>query len=328
MNSRVDLLLSDQKRLEHDIEEQMKRLKHDYEDIRTQIVRKESAIHTEVKSIAGRLDEDITEHYHRKQKIYATLAADANTVGSELERLRSNSNSNNKQQLWDNLEQIERNIRNIRQAVEQQQELRGALTFAEGRRALTTDTIGQITYNQPEPTHRRFTASPSPPMVSTSFPTEQTSTNISPYKYLKIDHLAALEPEAIAITENNKKILLGICNKLFILNEYGDTLKIISLSPSIRGIAVSKKSQLHNIAYVSHDETVSMINIDTGESLDSVKGKAFKITLDKLYSIFLFRNGCDRRIRHLSTARDRYWQCAWRCLRLWLSQFMRNQVRW
>ena len=81
-----------------------------------------------------------------------------------------------------------------------------------------------------------------------------------------------MEPEAITITENNKKILLGICNKLYILDEYGNTLKTIPLAPSIRGIAVSKKHQLQNIAYISHDETVSMIDINTGQTLDSVKG--------------------------------------------------------
>jgi DNA-binding beta-propeller fold protein YncE len=88
-----------------------------------------------------------------------------------------------------------------------------------------------------------------------------------------VDHLSTLEPEAIAITENNKKILLGICNKLFILNEYGDTLRTIPLTPSIRGIALAKKSSKNNIAYVSHDEMVSMIDIDNGQTLDSVKGK-------------------------------------------------------
>ncbi len=273
--SRVDLLLSDQKRLEREIDEQIKRLKYDYDDVRKQIDRKESSIHNEVKNIAARLDEDITEHYHRKQKIYADLAADTNSVGTELERLKSNTNNNNKQQLWANLEQIELNIRTIRQAVEQQKEPHGALTFAEGRRAIAADTIGQITYHQTA-SHRRFNSPPPPPAipVSSSFPTgHQTSTNITPYKYIKIDHLATLEPESIAITENNKKILLGICNKLFILDENGATLKVIPLAPSIRGIAVSKKPHAQNIAYISHDETVSIIDIDTGRTIDCVKGR-------------------------------------------------------
>ncbi|CAF4444453.1 unnamed protein product, partial [Adineta steineri] len=106
VTSRVETLLSDQKRLEHEIEEQIRRLKYDFDDVRKQIDRKQSSIHNEVKNIAARLDDDITEHYHRKQKIYADLAADTNTVGTELERLKSNTN-NNKQQLWDNLEEIE-----------------------------------------------------------------------------------------------------------------------------------------------------------------------------------------------------------------------------
>ncbi|CAF1322790.1 unnamed protein product [Adineta steineri] len=278
VTSRVDFLLSDQKRLEREIEEQIKHLKHDYNDVRKQITRKESSIQNEVKNIATRLDEDITEHYHRKQKIYENLAADTNTVRTELERLKSHTNTTNnnqnKQQLWANLEQIELNMRNIRQAVEQHKEPRSTLTFAEGHRTLGADTIGQITYNQKE-SHRRFNSpSPNPPpplTLSSSFQQEQTSTNITPYKYIKIDHLSTLEPEAVAITENNKKILLGICNKLFILDEYGNTLRTISLTPSIRGIAVSKKHQTPNIAYISHDETVSMIDIDTGHLLDSVK---------------------------------------------------------
>ncbi|CAF4169431.1 unnamed protein product, partial [Rotaria magnacalcarata] len=70
---------------------------------------------------------------------------------------------------------------------------------------------------------------------------------------------------------NNKKILLGICNKLFIFNEYGDPLKTIQLTPSIRGIAISKRSQSNNLAYVSHGDIVSMIDIDTGKTLDCVK---------------------------------------------------------
>ncbi len=226
-----------------------------------------------MKNIAARLDDDITEHYHRKQQIYADLAANTNTVGTELERLKSNSN-NNKQQLWSSLEQIELNIRTIRQAVEQHKEPHSALTFAEGRGTLAADTIGQITYNGVE-SHQRYSASPIPPIKSSSssYQTPQPITNLTPYKYLKIDHLSTLEPEAIAITENNKKILLGICNKLFILNEYGDTLRILQLTPSIRGIALAKKSQIHNIAYVSHDEIVSMIDIDSGQTLDCVKGK-------------------------------------------------------
>lgn len=251
----------------------MKHLKHDYDDVRQQISRKESSIHNEVRGIASRLDEDITEHYHRKQKIYADLAADTSSVRTDLERLKSHSTASNqnKQQLWANLEQIESNIRSIRQAVEQQKEARSALTFAEGHRALAADTIGQITYNQKE-SHQRF-HSPPPPLPSSSFQQEQTSTNITPFKYLKIDHLSTLEPEAIAITENNRKILLGICNKLFILDESGNTLRTIPLTPSIRGIAVSKKPQLQHIAYISHDETVSMIDINTGQTLDSVKGR-------------------------------------------------------
>jgi hypothetical protein len=280
VTSRVDSLLTDQKRLERDIEEQIKRLKHDYDDVRKQIDRKQSSIQNEVKNIAAHLDEDITEHYHRKQKIYADLAADTNSVGTELERLKSSPNTNNnKQQLWLNLEQIELNIQKIRQAVEQQKEPQGALTFSEGRRALAADTIGQITYNQPE-SHHRFNSPPPPPPTlpnpSSSFQKQQTSTNITPYKYIKTDHLATLEPESIAITENNKKILLGICNKLFILDEYGATLKTIQLAPSIRGIAVSKKHQSQNIAYISHDETVSIIDIDSGQTIDCVKGRIRK----------------------------------------------------
>ncbi|CAF4576020.1 unnamed protein product [Rotaria sp. Silwood1] len=271
VTSRVDILLTDQKRLEREIEEQIRRLKYDYDDVRKQIGRKETSIHNEVKSIAARLDNDITEHYHRKQKIYADLAADTNIVGTELERLRSNTN-NNKQQLWANLEQIESNIRNIRQAVEQQKEPHTSLTFAEGRRAIAADTIGQITYNDIE-TNQRYTTSPtrSMPTPSSLNQNEQTITNLTPFKYFKIDHLSTLEPEAIAITENNKKILLGICNKLFILNEYGDALKTIQLTPSIRGIAISKKYQTPNIAYISHGDIVSMIDIDSGQTLDCVK---------------------------------------------------------
>ncbi|CAF0921232.1 unnamed protein product [Adineta ricciae] len=271
VSSRVDFLLSDQKRLEREIEEQLTHLQHDYEDIQKQIHRKESSIHNEVKNIATRLDQDITEHYHRKQRIYANLAADSNIVRTELERLKlHNKTPTNKQQLWANLEQIEADIRNIRQAVEQEKEPRSVLTFSEGHRALEADTIGQITYNQKE-SHQRFHSPPAALLPASSFHQEQTSTNITPFKYLKIDHLSTLEPEAIAITENNKKILLGICNKLYILDEYGNTLKTIPLAPSIRGIAVSKKHQLQNIAYISHDETVSMIDINTGQTLDSVK---------------------------------------------------------
>jgi len=227
------------------------------------------------------LDDDITEHFHRKQKIYADLAVDANTVGTELERLRSNTN-NNKQQLWANLEQIESNIRSIRQAVEQHREPHNALTFAEGHQSLAADTIGQITYHGID-SHQRYSSSP------VSHKTEQLITNLTPYKYLKIDHLSTLEPEAIAITENNKKILLGICNKLFILNEYGDTLRTIQLTPSIRGIALAKKSPKHNIAYISHDEMISMIDIDNGQTLDCVKGKDKKLNFmeKRKFSVFL-----------------------------------------
>ena len=105
---------------------------------------------------------------------------------------------------------------------------------------------------------------------------EQTITNLTPYKYIKIDHLSTLEPEAIAITDDNKKILLGICNKLFILNEFGDVLKTVSLTPSIRGIAIAKKVSLQNLAYISHDEIVSLIDIENGQILDCVKGSKEK----------------------------------------------------
>ncbi|CAF0942829.1 unnamed protein product [Adineta ricciae] len=264
VSSRVETLLSDQKRLEREIEEQIRRLSYDYDDVRTQIDRKRSAIQTEVKNIATRLDDDITENYHRKQRIYADLAVDTNTVGTELERLRASTNNN--KQLWDNLEQIESNIRNIRQAVEEQKEPYSALTFAEGRRAIGSDAIGQITSNGFE-SHRKHSLSTSSPLPSL----EQPISSLTPYKYVKIDHLSTLEPEAIAITENKKTILLGICNKLFILNEFGDILKTIQLKPSIRGIAVSKKPQTYHIAYISHDEIVTMINTDTGEILDCVK---------------------------------------------------------
>jgi hypothetical protein len=200
------------------------------------------------------------------------------------------ANNNNKQQLWSNLEQIESNIQTIRQAVDQLKETHSALSFAEGHRTLAADTIGQITFNQLE-SNRRYTSSPTPPIASTSsHQAEQTTTDLTPYKYLKIDHLSPLEPEAIAITEDNKKILLGICNKLFILNEYGDILKTIVLSPSIRGIAVSKKTSIHNIAYVSHDETVSIIDIDGGDKLDSVKGKKFELKILLNKNFCLFRN--------------------------------------
>ena len=64
------------------LKNKFRRLKYDYDDVRKQIDRKESSIHNEVKNIAARLDDDITEHYHRKQKIYADLAADTNTVGT------------------------------------------------------------------------------------------------------------------------------------------------------------------------------------------------------------------------------------------------------
>ena len=262
--SRVDTLLSDQKRLEHEIDEQIRRLKYDFDDVRKQIDRKESAIHNEVKHIASRLDDDITEHYHRKQKLYADLAADTNTVGTELERLKSHT-PNNKQQLWESLEQIEVNMRNIRQAVQKYKEPHNALTFAEGRQVLASDTIGQITYKRID-SFPRYPSSPPPSRI------EHPITNLTPYKYLKMDHLSTLEPEAIAITEDGKKILLGICNKLFILNEYGDTLRTIPLVPSIRGIALAKKPSKHHIAYVSHDEIVSMIDIDSGQTLDCVKG--------------------------------------------------------
>ncbi|CAF1219898.1 unnamed protein product [Rotaria sordida] len=275
VSSRVDLLLSDQKRLEREIDEQIKRLKYDYDDIRKQIHHKESSIHNEVKNLAGNLDENITEHYNRQQKAYADLAADTNIIGNELERLKSLTNTNNnKPQLWDNLEKIEFNIRNIRRALEQQKQSRNALKFSEGHRAIAADTIGQVNYNQIE-SHRRFhSPQPQPPPLPPtppSFQIEQTTTNIVPYKYIKIDHLSTLEPETMAITENNKKILLGICNKLFILNEHGDMLKTIPLTPSIRGLTISKKYQLQNIAYISHDESISMIDIDSGQTLDCVK---------------------------------------------------------
>lgn len=273
VNSRVDLLLSDQKRLEREIAEQIRRLKYDYDDIRRQIDHKQSTIHNEVKNIAARLDDDISEHYQRKQRIYADLAADANVVGDELKHLKSSS-GDNKQQLWTNLEQIELNIQNIRRAVEQHKDAHRALTFAEGHQALGSETIGQLTYPRQEAT-RQF----SPPMKKSSpspVQIEQPITSLTPYKFIKIDHLSNLEPEAIAITENNKKILLGICNKLFILNEFGDVLKTIQLTPSIRGIAIAKKSSIQNLAYISHDEIVSMIDIDSGQTLDCVKGSKAK----------------------------------------------------
>ena len=245
VTSRVDLLLADQKRLEQDIQEQIKRLRYDYDDIRQQIDRKQSVIHSEVKSIATHLDGDMTQHYHQKQKIYQDLAMNNSTVGTELERLKADTDQypTNKQQLWDNLQQIEYSIQNIRQAVDQYKEIPNSLTFTEPQRSL-----------------------PTPPSV----------TNVTPYKYIRIDHLSSLEPEAVALAENNKKILIGICNKLFVLNEYGDTLKVIPVSPSIRGIAASKKVRSQNIVYVSHDETVSMIDIDSGQTLDCVKGKTVK----------------------------------------------------
>jgi hypothetical protein len=56
------------------------------------------------------------------------------------------------------------------------------------------------------------------------------------------------------------------------LDEYGTTLKIIPLAPSIRGIAISKKQHSQNIAYISHDETVSIVDIDSGQTIDCVKG--------------------------------------------------------
>ena len=245
VTTRVDHLLADQRRLEQEIQDQIKRLKYDYDDIRHQIDRKQTAIHSEVKTIASHLDDDITQHYHRKQKIYQDLAVDNRTVGSELERLRVDSDRHptNKQQLWDSLQQIESNIQHIRQAVDQYKEIPNALTLAEGQRNLLT-----------------------PPSV----------TNLTPYKFVRIDHLSSLEPEAVALAENNKKILVGICNKLFVLNEFGDTLKVIPIAPSIRGIAVSKKNRSQHIAYVSHDETVSMIDINSGQTLDCVKGESEK----------------------------------------------------
>ena len=253
----------------------MKRLKYDYDDIRKQIDRKETSMHNELKNLASKLDRDTAEHYHRKQKIYADLAANTNTLGHELERLKYSTNRTDNKQLWDNLEQIELDMRNIRRAVEQEKETHHALAFAEGHRAIEADTIGKITYNQME-FHRRLNSSsslppPQPPM--SSFSAAQISTNIMPYKYVKIDHLSPLEPESIAITESNKKVLLGICNKLYILDEYDEAIRTILLLPSIRGIAVSKKRQSKNIAYISHDETVSMIDIDSGQILDCVKGK-------------------------------------------------------
>ena len=275
VTSRVDVLLSDQKRLEREIAEQIRRLKYDYDDVRKQIDHKQSAIHHEVKNIAARLDDDITEHYQRKQKIYADLAADTNVLGNELEHLISNT-TNNKQQLWSNLEQIELNIQNIRRAVEQHKDSHSALTFAEGHQSLASDTIGQITYQKHDSSRHH-----SPSITRTQQQNEPSITSLTPYKYLKVDHLSTLEPEAIAITDNNKKILLGICNKLFILNEYGDILKTIQLTPSIRGIALAKKSSIQNIAYISHDEIVSMIDINTGETLDCVKGNKKKIELRK-----------------------------------------------
>ena len=59
-------------------------------------------MHNELKNLASNLDRDITEHYHRKQKIYADLAADTNTLGHQLERLKYSTNrTNNQQQLWE-----------------------------------------------------------------------------------------------------------------------------------------------------------------------------------------------------------------------------------
>ena len=277
VTTRVDHLLADQRRLEQEIQEQIKRLKYDYDDIRHQIDRKQSVIHTEVKNIATHLDDDITQHYNRKQKIYQDLAVDNRSVGTELERLRADSDRHptNKQQLWDNLQQIEYNIQHIRQAVDQYKEIPNALTLAEGQRSLLT-----------------------PPSV----------TNVTPYKFVRIDHLSNLEPEAVALAENNKKILVGICNKLFVLNEFGDTLKIIPIAPSIRGIAVSKKTRLQHIAYVSHDETVSMIDINSGQTLDCVKGKRKKNVEKKIDDDFCCRffflsnrNGFEWRIRNIFT---------------------------
>ena len=325
MTSRVDLLLSDQKRLEHEIAEQIKRLKYDYDDIRQQIDRKQVSIHTEVKNIATHLDDDITKHYHRKQQIYQDLATDTDTVGSELERLKGNTSHtpNNKQQLWDNLQQIESNIRTIRQAVDQFKDTPNALTFAEGHRTLAADTIGQLTYPSVEAQSRHPSSTRSPRAVSSSHDTEPTLTNLSPYKCLKIDHLSNLEPEAIAITENSKKILLGICNKLFILNEYGATLKTITVTPSIRGIAVSKNARTPNIAYVSHDETVSMIDIDSGNTLDCVKGRLIS-RRETLFTVGCLprRNRFQRRIGNISTSGYWYGPDAWQCLRMWLPQLL------
>ena len=273
--TRVELLLADQKRLEEDIQDHIKRLKYDYDDIRQQINHKQSAIHNEVKNIAAHLDEDISNNFHQKQKIYQDLANDTNILGTELERLRSDPHQSqtNKQQLWENLQQIETNIRAIRQAVDQYKEIPSALTFAESRRSISSDTLGQITYRDNQFQPRSTTSSSIPSKVSSTDFLDPPITNLSPFKYLRIDHLSNLEPEAMAVTENNKKILLGICNKLFILNEHGDTLKTVPVTPSIRGIAVSKKSRTQSIAYVSHDETVSIIDIENGQILDCVKGK-------------------------------------------------------
>lgn len=264
--SRTNSLIADQKRLEREIEEQIKQLKYDYDYVRQQIGVKASSINSEIKDIASNLDESITQHYQQQQRVYADLAADTNTIGNELERLRVQAGTN-KQQLLDNLEKIEFSIRKIREAVEHQKQSHRIITFSEGHHPVVPDTVGQVTYTQLE-TKRRYDSTPPLPLIST----EHSSTNIVPYKYVKIDHLSALEPESIAITDNNKKILLGICNKLFILNDYGELLKTIPLAPSIRGITISKKYQTQNIAYISHGETVSMIDIDNGQLLDCVKG--------------------------------------------------------
>jgi hypothetical protein len=242
----------------------MKRLKYDYDDIRKEIDPKESSIHKENKNLSPRYVDGVTEQYHRKQKFFVDLAADNHTIGNELLRLKSVTHivTNNKQQLWADLERIELHLQNIRRALEDEKELRHGLTIPEVRRPIPANTTGKINPNRIE------SHPPSPPPATI----QQTSTNITPYKYIKIDHLSPLEPESIAITDNNKRILLGICNKLFILDEHGETIKIIPLAPSIRGIAVSKKPQSQNIAYISHDETVSMINIDSGQTLDCVKG--------------------------------------------------------
>ncbi|CAF1269993.1 unnamed protein product [Didymodactylos carnosus] len=288
VTSKVENLLHDQKHLEQEIEDTLKRLTYDYEDIKTQIEKKESAIHAEVKHISKQLDKGITEHYYRKQKIYSSLADQTQSVGNELKRLKQTDQYSIQQlitgnKLWDNLEQLEQNIQQIRSAVENEKGPQAALKFEEGKRALTADTIGQITYNDNQQQWSRRQISSYDDTYDRNYRIQQlfhqsiqpqalnNTTALTPNKSIKIDHLSNLEPEAIAIVNHSNKILLGICNELFILNDYGEVLKKILLTPSIRGIAISKKQSTSNIAYISNDETVSMIDIENGKLIDCVK---------------------------------------------------------